>query len=73
MKLVPLSKTLKSLRLSGASVTDSDINRYFSQVEKYLGGHSFLEELDLHARGSECMRNEITDLSVTKISVSRVK
>jgi hypothetical protein len=71
MALVPISGTLRSLRLRGSSLYDSDIVAYLNAVTNHLGGPSRLEELDLSAIKKE-ETNRIGDEAVSKISVRRL-
>jgi hypothetical protein len=71
MALVPISQTLRSVRLRGSSLRDDDIVAYLDAVTNHLGGPSRLEELDLSAiRKDET--NQIGDEAVSKISVRRL-
>lgn len=48
-RLVPASRTVRGLRLRGTSVSDNGLQCYLTHVEKFLGGPSPLELLDLSA------------------------
>lgn len=69
MKLVPLAKTLRVLRLRGSCITDENIEAFFAAANQLSVGNaaSMLEELDLSAttKGGSI---RIGDVSVKKIS-----